>query len=153
MVPYEEGMHVLGCIWMFRTKLNADGTLDKKRSRLVAKGNEQEEGIYYLDTFSPVIRTATIIMVLHIATLLQWDVRKFDVKTRFFTVIYMRRFIWNNQLVLWIKITWIMYVFWRRLSTGSTRLRGRGLTNLAPSCLSLASPVASWSFNVRLHQR
>lgn len=93
MVPYEEGMHVLGCIWMFRTKLNADGTLDKKRSRLVAKGNEQEEGIYYLDTFSPVIRTATIIMVLHIATLLQWDVRKFDVKTRFFTVIYMRRFI------------------------------------------------------------
>ena len=96
IVPYEEGMHVLGCRWVFRTKLNADGTLLKRRPRLVAKGYEQSEGIYYLDTFSPVVRTATIQAVLHTATVLQWDIRQFDVKYTFLhgdlhETVYMRQ--------------------------------------------------------------
>lgn len=50
LVPYTPGMHVLGSKWVFRTKLNADRTLDKLKARLVAKGYNQEEGIDYLET-------------------------------------------------------------------------------------------------------
>lgn len=83
LVPYTEGMHVLGCRWVFRTQLNADGTLKKRRSHLVAKGYEQSEVIDYMDTYSPVVRTATIRTVLHLANVLQWEMRQFDVQHAF----------------------------------------------------------------------
>ena len=89
-------MHVLGCRWVFRTQLNADGTLKKRRSRLVAKGYEQSEGIDYLDTYSPMVRTATIRTVLHLATVLQWEMRQFDFQHAFLhgnlqETVYMRQ--------------------------------------------------------------
>lgn len=81
---------------MFRTQLNAEGTLKKRRSRLVAKGYEQSEGIDYLDTYSPVVRTSTIRTFLHLATVLQWKMRQFDVQHAFLhgelnEIVYMRQ--------------------------------------------------------------
>jgi len=60
LVPYTPDMNVLGSKWVFQTKLNADGSLDKLKARLVAKGFDQEEGIDYLETYSPVVRSATV---------------------------------------------------------------------------------------------
>ncbi|XP_019086300.1 PREDICTED: uncharacterized protein LOC109126867 [Camelina sativa] len=59
LVPPEPDMHVLGSKWVFHTKLNVDGTLDKLKARLVAKGFDQEEGIDYFETYSPIVRTLT----------------------------------------------------------------------------------------------
>ena len=67
MVPPEEDQNPVGCGWVYKTKLNDDGTVLKPRARLVARGNEQEEGVDFLETFSPVVRTATIRTVLHVA--------------------------------------------------------------------------------------
>ncbi|KAG7594152.1 Reverse transcriptase RNA-dependent DNA polymerase [Arabidopsis thaliana x Arabidopsis arenosa] len=83
LVPYQPDMNILGCRWVFRTKLNADGTLDKLRARLVAKGYDQEEGVDFLETFSPVVRTATVRLVLHAATVLNWEIKQLDVKNAF----------------------------------------------------------------------
>lgn len=58
LVPYRSDMHVLGNKWMFRTKLNDDGSLDKLRVRIMAKGFNQEEDIDYLETYSHVVRSA-----------------------------------------------------------------------------------------------
>lgn len=41
-------------------KLKADGTMDKLKSRWVARGYEQEEGVDFVETYSPVVRTSTI---------------------------------------------------------------------------------------------
>lgn len=60
LVPYPPDMNVLGNMWVFRTKLNADGSLDKLRARMVAKGFNQEEGIDYLETYSPVVRSVIV---------------------------------------------------------------------------------------------
>ncbi|KAL1217964.1 putative mitochondrial protein [Cardamine amara subsp. amara] len=83
LVPYIEDMNVLGSKWVFRTKLNADGMLDKLRARLVAQGIDQEEGIDYLETYSPVVRSATIRLILHTATVMNWEVKQMDVKNAF----------------------------------------------------------------------
>ena len=76
-------MNVLGCLWIYRNKLNADGTFKKHRAIVVARGNEQSEGIDYLETYSPVVRSATVRTVLHIATVMQWSIRQMDVKNAF----------------------------------------------------------------------
>lgn len=83
LVPYEPSMSVLGSRWIFRQKLKADGSEDKCKARLVVKGNEQEERVDYLETFSPVVRTATIRIVLGVATTKNWPLTQLDVKAAF----------------------------------------------------------------------
>jgi hypothetical protein len=46
------------------SKKRADGTIDKYKARLVTKGFKQIYGIDYEDTFSPVVKFATIKTVL-----------------------------------------------------------------------------------------
>ncbi|XP_019100945.1 PREDICTED: uncharacterized protein LOC109132931 [Camelina sativa] len=54
--------------WVFRVKLHADSSLDKYKARLVAQGFKQEEGIDYLETYSPVVRTTTVRAILYFAS-------------------------------------------------------------------------------------
>ena len=46
--------------WIFRTKLNADSSINKHKARLVVKGYAQQFGVDILDTFAPVVRLNTI---------------------------------------------------------------------------------------------
>ena len=45
--------------------------------------NNQDEGVDYLETYSPVVRTATVRIVLHLATIMKWEVKQMDVKNTF----------------------------------------------------------------------
>lgn len=83
LVPATPNMHVLGYRWIFTVKLNEDGTLDKLKARLVAKGYAQEEGVDYIETYSPVVRTSTIRVVLSVATAKDWMITQLDVKNVF----------------------------------------------------------------------
>lgn len=76
--------------------MNADGIVGRLRSRLVAKENEQEEGVDFLETYTPVVRTTTVRMVLHTATVHKWDIKQLDVKNAFLhgdltEIVYMRQ--------------------------------------------------------------
>lgn len=53
VVSQPEGKQPIGCRWVYRIKHNADGTIDRYRARLVAKGYTQQEDVDYIDTFSP----------------------------------------------------------------------------------------------------
>lgn len=83
LVPRTPEMYVLGCRWIHTVKLNADGTPYKLKSRLVARGYEQEECVDFIETYSPVVRTSTIRVVLNVAVAKDWKVRQFDVKNAF----------------------------------------------------------------------
>jgi histone deacetylase 1/2 len=78
LVPPEKERNIIDSKWVFKIKRKA-GTLDKYKARLVAKGYKQRYGIDYEDTFSPVVKAATIRLVLSIAVSNGWSLRQLDV--------------------------------------------------------------------------
>ena len=62
----------IGVKWVYKTKLNEKGELEKNKARLVAKGYAQKYDIDYDETFAPVARMDTISAILAIAAQNQW---------------------------------------------------------------------------------
>jgi histone deacetylase 1/2 len=83
LVPPPKGENIIDCKWVYKIKKKAEGTIDRYKVRLVAKGFKQRYGIDYEDTFSPVVNAATIRLVLSIAVSKGWSLRKLDVQNAF----------------------------------------------------------------------
>jgi histone deacetylase 1/2 len=83
LVPRPSGQNVIGCKWVFKVKHKADGSLDKFKARLVAKGFTQKYGIDYSETFSPVVKPATVRLVLSLVVSTGWHLRQIDMSNAF----------------------------------------------------------------------
>jgi hypothetical protein len=67
LVPFHSSMNVVGSRWVYRIKHHVNGSIERYKARLVARGFTQHEGIDYSETFSPVIKQATVRLVFSIA--------------------------------------------------------------------------------------
>jgi hypothetical protein len=83
LVPSREGRNIIDCKWVYKIKRKSNGTIERHKARLVAKGFEQRYGIDYEDTFSTVVKIATIRLVLSIAVSQGWTLRQLDVQNAF----------------------------------------------------------------------
>ncbi|KAI3734276.1 hypothetical protein L6452_13741 [Arctium lappa] len=84
LVDLPKGHKPIGVKWIYKTKLNEKGEVDKYKARLVVKGSyAQRFGVDYKEVFAPVIRMETIRMVLALAAQNGWEVHQMDVKSAF----------------------------------------------------------------------
>src|SRR5579871_5854511 len=85
-VPLPKGRLIVGCKWIFRYKLGADGTIQRFRARLVAKGFTQTYGVDYNETFAPVAKLPSLRLLLAIAVIEDLEIYQMDVSSAFLLV-------------------------------------------------------------------
>ncbi|KAL0439582.1 UNVERIFIED_CONTAM: Retrovirus-related Pol polyprotein from transposon RE1 [Sesamum latifolium] len=62
-----KGVKPVGCKWVYKCKLGADGEVTAFKARLVAKGYTQRPGVDFEETYSPVAMAKSIRILLAIA--------------------------------------------------------------------------------------
>ncbi|KAI5314779.1 hypothetical protein L3X38_043955 [Prunus dulcis] len=74
---------IIGVKWVYKTKLNLDGYVQKNKARLVAKGYSQKPRIDFNETFAPVARLDTVRTLVAVAAQRKWRLFQLDVKSAF----------------------------------------------------------------------
>ncbi|GJV61904.1 retrovirus-related pol polyprotein from transposon TNT 1-94 [Tanacetum coccineum] len=83
LVPRPSASNIVGSKWVYRTKFKSDGSVERFKARLVAQGFTQILGLDYSHTFSLVVKSATVRIVLSLAVLNHWRLHQLDVKNAF----------------------------------------------------------------------
>jgi hypothetical protein len=68
---------------IYKVKNDSMGRPSKYKARLVARGNEEKEGLHFQETFAPVIKWRTIRIVIALTTHYSWKMSQMDVKIVF----------------------------------------------------------------------
>jgi len=113
LVPRPPGANVVTSKWIYKHKYHLDGSLARHKACCVVRGFSQQHGIDYDETFSHVVKPATIRLVLSIAASRHWPIHQLDVKNAFLhghlnEIVYC-----SSLLVLLIQHVLIMFVYCR----------------------------------------
>nr|GEY80533.1 copia protein [Tanacetum cinerariifolium] len=81
--PQPRNMTIIGTKWVFRNKLDENGIVSQNKARLVAQGYNQQKGIDYDETYSPVARLESIRILLAYTCALDFKIFQMDVKSAF----------------------------------------------------------------------
>jgi hypothetical protein len=83
LVDLPPGVKPLRCGWVFKVKLNADGSVERYKARLVVKGCAQRPGVDYNEIFAPTFRPATLRLILALAAVEDMHLCSIDILSAF----------------------------------------------------------------------
>ena len=74
---------VINCKWVFKVKLKPNGSLERYKARIVAKGFQQTLCLDYFETFSLIVKATAIQISLSLDISFQWPIKQLDVHNAF----------------------------------------------------------------------
>ena len=83
VVDTPEGVKHIDSTWAFKLKRFPDGLIKKFKARLCARGDQQEYGIDYFETYAPVVQWTTVRLMLILEVLLDLKSKQGDVTCAF----------------------------------------------------------------------
>lgn len=83
ITPLSPNKKPIGCKWVYKIKYLSDGTIQRYKVCLVAKGFTQKGGQDYYDTFASVAKLVTVWTLLSIASAKKWSLHQLDVNSVF----------------------------------------------------------------------
>lgn len=83
LVQPNSSMNVLSCKWVFKQKLTETSEVEHFKACLVTNEMRQLDGIDMTETFAPVVKPASIKIILSFAVTWGWELRQYDVSNAF----------------------------------------------------------------------
>ncbi|KAG8494460.1 hypothetical protein CXB51_011869 [Gossypium anomalum] len=83
LVPKPENCKPVTCKWVYCLKRKSDGTVDRCKAWLVARGFSQSYGLDYEEMYSPVAKMVTLRIIFSLAAMKTWKAWQLDVKNAF----------------------------------------------------------------------
>jgi hypothetical protein len=83
LVELPNGAKAIGCKWVFKTKKDSLGNIERYKARLVAKGFTHKKGIDYTETFSPVSKKDSLHVIMALVAHFDLELQQMDVKMTF----------------------------------------------------------------------
>jgi len=83
LVPRRSDMNLVSSKLVFKIKTRSDGSIERYKARLVARGFTQLPGLDFDETFSPVVKHGTIRLILTLGLSHGWSIKQLDVSNAF----------------------------------------------------------------------
>jgi hypothetical protein len=126
LVP-RPNQNVVGTKWVFRNKQDEHGVVTRNKTRLVAKGYSQVEGLDFDETYAPIVRLESIRILLAYATYHSFKLYKMDKKSAFSMALSRKRYMLSNLPTLKIVSILTMCISSQRSFMGSSKPQEHGM--------------------------
>jgi hypothetical protein len=130
-------------MWIFKHKFHSNGSLAHHKAHWVVRGFSLQHGVDYDETFSPVVKPATIRDVLSIATSQKWPIHQLDVKNAFLHGDLRLSTAGGSRLASSTRRPLTRFASCRSRCTASSKHLACGISGLPPTSASTASPRRS----------